>query len=380
MSPFSRPLPRAVLEKGGGVWVPKVCAPKMARPDFTIVNLAFSHKLTLWSLSSGGVRGVTPPPPAVYGHSNASLPLPPPSGPKRQSARKRLGEAWEGGLGVPPHTQNDSHDALIILRCVSGGKEFVGNLPPGRFADFRAIFKSTACLYGRPLKFAPLFKPPPPPSGGSPAHPFSTPPPPGLSLMQKPKQASFHYFAAQTCGAPPFRWVQTAQQRGYTAKQRARKTPPFYHRLPCDSCQHSRSVHSADQFDGPHDIFLAPQKKFRRLRRQNFPFTIRGKKESWNRHFIISGPSEPLVPPPRPPHSHTKNKPVTTTSIPAARCTHIHTPIHENTWHMERTPIQSRWIAHLSVSSTDLPLASATPDTLRRSWALLSHAVTAADS
>ena len=56
-------------------------------------------------------------------------PTPPPSGLKRQAARKGLGGARNAGLSVPPLTfpQNHPKDTLIALRCVSWGKEFSEN-------------------------------------------------------------------------------------------------------------------------------------------------------------------------------------------------------------------------------------------------------------
>ena len=53
--------PSDVLEEtrgGGGVWGPKVCAPKMARPDFPMVNFVLSTKVTLvWGGGSRGGQG-----------------------------------------------------------------------------------------------------------------------------------------------------------------------------------------------------------------------------------------------------------------------------------------------------------------------------------
>ena len=52
---------------GGGVWDRKVCAPKMARPDFPFCKFYFFPQWPLW-LGGGGAS------PAVVSHSNASLP------------------------------------------------------------------------------------------------------------------------------------------------------------------------------------------------------------------------------------------------------------------------------------------------------------------
>ena len=52
---------------GGGVWDQKVCAPKMARPDFPFCKFRFFPR---WSLGSGeGWEGGTPPLPMVYGRA-----------------------------------------------------------------------------------------------------------------------------------------------------------------------------------------------------------------------------------------------------------------------------------------------------------------------
>ena len=50
-------LPRDVLEGGKGVCDPKVCVPKMARPDFPNGKFRVFRR---WSLWSGG-RGLPPP-------------------------------------------------------------------------------------------------------------------------------------------------------------------------------------------------------------------------------------------------------------------------------------------------------------------------------
>ena len=61
----------------------------MAPSDFSFCK---SRSFPRWSLWSGG-RGVTPPPPMVYGHSNTSLPSappPPPNVPAVPLARARV--------------------------------------------------------------------------------------------------------------------------------------------------------------------------------------------------------------------------------------------------------------------------------------------------
>ena len=58
--------------KGGGVWDRKVCVPKMAQSDFSNGKFRLFSRGSLWS-GGGGVQGVvSPPPPAVHGHSNTS--------------------------------------------------------------------------------------------------------------------------------------------------------------------------------------------------------------------------------------------------------------------------------------------------------------------
>ena len=55
--------------EGVGVWDPKVCVPKKARPDCP--NGKF-RVLPRWSLGGGGggAGGGTPAPPTMHGHSN----------------------------------------------------------------------------------------------------------------------------------------------------------------------------------------------------------------------------------------------------------------------------------------------------------------------
>ena len=78
--------PREVLEGGeggeGGVWDPKVCVPKMARPDFPSRKFRFFPRWSLWSGGGGtgvqGGGGLPPPPSTLYGPSHTSLPPPHP--------------------------------------------------------------------------------------------------------------------------------------------------------------------------------------------------------------------------------------------------------------------------------------------------------------
>ena len=46
---------------GGGVWAPKGCAPKMARPDGPNGKCHVFPRWSLWS-RGGGVQGYPPPP------------------------------------------------------------------------------------------------------------------------------------------------------------------------------------------------------------------------------------------------------------------------------------------------------------------------------
>ena len=71
-TPSPRPF-RCLRGRGGGVWDPTVCVPKMARSDFPNSKFHFFPRWSPWSGAGGGGGNPYPPPPAVHGHSNTFL-------------------------------------------------------------------------------------------------------------------------------------------------------------------------------------------------------------------------------------------------------------------------------------------------------------------
>ena len=108
----SFPSAREVVEEkaAGGVWDPKICVPKMARPDFPFCKFRFFPRWSLWSGGAGGGSrggGGGPPPPAMWGHSNTSHALRPPyaflaGSPHSHSFAVQLRRHCPRATSVPP--------------------------------------------------------------------------------------------------------------------------------------------------------------------------------------------------------------------------------------------------------------------------------------